>query len=120
MLRSDGVWKVLGGQALFGATGKEDGANGKANGVSNGIVGDGKEAPVEKGMDTQDKTKTGVPWKKTLPFLLLQVSIFQTIAGPIGFLALRHISYPTMVLGKVCPHIPISSVGQLSAPPWST
>lgn len=41
------------------------------------------------------------PWYQSLPVLLLQVSIFQTTAGPLGFLALRHISYPTMVLGKV-------------------
>lgn len=43
------------------------------------------------------------PWTKTLPALLVQVSLFQTLAGPFGFLALRHISYPTMVLGKVGP-----------------
>ena len=41
-------------------------------------------------------------WRKTLPGLLAQVALFQTTAGPIGFLALEHISYPTMVLGKVC------------------
>jgi len=41
------------------------------------------------------------PWRKTLPGLLAQVALFQTSAGPIGFLALEHISYPTMVLGKV-------------------
>jgi UDP-galactose transporter B1 len=40
-------------------------------------------------------------WRKTLPGLLAQVAVFQTTAGPIGFLALEHISYPTMVLGKV-------------------
>ena len=40
-------------------------------------------------------------WRQSLPALLLQVSLFQTTAGPIGFMALRHISYPTMVLGKV-------------------
>lgn len=42
-----------------------------------------------------------VPWRRTLPGLVLQVAAFQTTAGPIGFLALEHISYPTMVLGKV-------------------
>ncbi|KAK6904946.1 hypothetical protein I203_105765 [Kwoniella mangroviensis CBS 8507] len=46
-------------------------------------------------------------WRKSLPALLLQVSLFQTLAGPIGFLALRHISYPTMVLGKSCKLIPV-------------
>ena len=45
--------------------------------------------------------REAVPWRKTLAGLLLQVSLCQTVAGPIGFLALRHISYPTMVLGKV-------------------
>ena len=33
--------------------------------------------------------------------LLFQISLFQTSSGPIGFISLRHISYPTMVLGKV-------------------
>lgn len=46
-------------------------------------------------------------WRQSLPALLLQVSLFQTTAGPIGFMALRHISYPTMVLGKVC-HMTLS------------
>ncbi|EIW68083.1 hypothetical protein TREMEDRAFT_32877 [Tremella mesenterica DSM 1558] len=45
--------------------------------------------------------------RKTLMRLLLQVSICQTLAGPIGFMALRHISYPTMVLGKSCKLIPV-------------
>lgn len=51
--------------------------------------------------------RRAVPWRKTLPGLLLQVSLCQTVAGPIGFLALRHISYPTMVLGKSCKLIPV-------------
>lgn len=45
--------------------------------------------------------KPKTPWRKTLLVLLFQVAVFQTTAGPIGFLALNHISYPTMVLGKV-------------------
>ena len=45
--------------------------------------------------------KPRIPWRKCLPVLLLQVSVFQTMAGPIGFLALRHISFPMVVLGKV-------------------
>lgn len=47
------------------------------------------------------KMTTTTTLREKLPFLLLQVSVFQTLAGPIGFSALRHISYPTMVLGKV-------------------
>lgn len=51
-----------------------------------------------------DKDVAKLPLRSTLPALLLQVSCFQTMAGPIGFMALRHISYPTMVLGKVSNH----------------
>jgi hypothetical protein len=65
----------------------------KANGHANG---NGKAVNGTTGV----ATKT-TPWYQTLPALLMQVSLFQTIAGPIGFIALKHISYPTMVLGKV-------------------
>ena len=41
------------------------------------------------------------PCRQTLPGLIAQVALFQTSAGPIGFMALEHISYPTMLLGKV-------------------
>ena len=51
--------------------------------------------------DTEAKATITTTLREKLPFLLLQVSVFQTLAGPIGFSALRHISYPTMVLGKV-------------------
>jgi UDP-galactose transporter B1 len=40
--------------------------------------------------------------RKTLLALLLQVSAFQTCASPIGFASLKYISYPMMVLAKVC------------------
>ena len=50
---------------------------------------------------TKPETTTTTTLREKLPFLLLLVSGFQTLAGPIGFSALRHISYPTMVLGKV-------------------
>ncbi|WWC57810.1 uncharacterized protein I303_100345 [Kwoniella dejecticola CBS 10117] len=55
----------------------------------------------------QGERVTVKPLRKTLPALLFQVSLFQGLAGPIGFLALRHISYPTMVLGKSCKLIPV-------------
>lgn len=61
--------------------------NGHSNGDTNGTANEGKE-----------KLRS---WYQTLPGLLLQVSLFQTTAGPIGFHALKHISYPTMVLAKV-------------------
>lgn len=65
-----------------------NGAAKKVNSLSNGANGTNGAAQQR-------------PWYQSLPALLLQVSIFQTTAGPIGFLALRHISYPMMVLGKV-------------------
>jgi hypothetical protein len=40
-------------------------------------------------------------WTRTLPVLLLRVGICQSLAAPIGFMSLRYISYPTMVLAKV-------------------
>lgn len=66
-------------------------------GLDFGQVGKVKE---EKKEVIVPSTSTGEKIR-TLPVLLAQVSTFQTIAGPIGFLALRHISFPTMVLGKV-------------------
>ncbi|WVQ82913.1 hypothetical protein IAT38_005049 [Cryptococcus sp. DSM 104549] len=69
----------------------------KANGTA------GYEAEKDKRVEKAAAT----PWRKSLPALLFQVSLFQTIAGPIGFLTLRHISYPTMVLGKSCKLIPV-------------
>lgn len=65
----------------------------------------------KNGVNRSEREKTFVdlgvsrtPWRKTLLGLVLQVAVFQTTAGPIGFLALEHISYPTMVLGKVSHH----------------
>lgn len=39
--------------------------------------------------------------KRSLLGLLLQTAICQTMASPFGFMSLRYISYPTMVLAKV-------------------
>lgn len=93
-LKTRGVWGVLGLDRLFGAAAPAPAAvaNGKAESKTNGKAnghGHAKEEPAP------------TPLLRTLPALLLQVALFQTTAGPIGFLALRHISYPTMVLGKV-------------------
>ena len=83
-------WKgVLGINQLMGGDHvKEDGTT---------HVGQNGKTDIDK----KAKTTTTTTLREKLPFLLLQVSIFQTLAGPIGFSALRHISYPTMVLGKV-------------------
>ena len=67
-------------------------------------IRDAKSTPkanVEKDGKTSQTQNDTVSWRKTLPALLAQVALFQTTASPIGFLALEHISYPTMVLGKV-------------------
>lgn len=70
------------------------------------LNGDAKANKKESELNEKLKEvaeKASKPPKKSLLALLVQVSVFQTIASPIGFLALRHISYPTMVLGKVRP-----------------
>ncbi|WWC67105.1 uncharacterized protein I206_101012 [Kwoniella pini CBS 10737] len=72
------------------------------------IEPNGKEKLINgNGSSVNHQKSVAKPWKKSLPALLLQVSLFQGLAGPIGFLALRHISYPTMVLGKSCKLIPV-------------
>lgn len=75
-------------------------SNGNGNGHGHGIKSENKADLTRDDKTTEIITST-VAWRKTLPVLLLQVSLLQTMAGPIGFSALRHISYPTMVLGKV-------------------
>jgi UDP-galactose transporter B1 len=93
-----GINQLLGGDEIV----KEKTLNGTAHSVQNGHAAT-TTIKTTANTDTKTTTKT---LREKLPFLLLQVSIFQTLAGPIGFSALRHISYPTMVLGKVSfPHI---------------
>jgi UDP-galactose transporter B1 len=90
-LGKEGWRGVLGINQLMGSpelklVKEKTGLNGTTHGGQNGHA-----STVSRKMTLREK----------LPVLLLQVSIFQTLAGPIGFSALRHISYPTMVLGKV-------------------
>lgn len=82
---------------LNGATNMDRSSSnsGSSSGTSDVIIGRTKES-LQVGTDGSQRK-----WRRRLPALLVQVSTFQTIAGPIGFLALRHISFPTMVLGKV-------------------
>lgn len=44
---------------------------------------------------------------KALLGSFLKVAMLNTSAGPFGFASLRHISYPTMVLGKSCKLVPV-------------
>jgi len=113
-LGSKGLRGVLGIDQLRTRTGTQDTKQGlkgqeevKSNG--NGIEHNGLNGTSTSTSTKMEPmpTKTDTPLRQTLPFLLLQVSAFQTMAGPIGFSALRHISYPTMVLGKVC-HVPLT------------
>jgi len=102
-LRRKGLRGVLGIDQLVGFKQAEENKvdsklNGNENGNGNGISHNGNGHTTNT---TNINTDTKSSLRNTLPFLLLQVSVFQTIAGPIGFSALRHISYPTMVLGKV-------------------
>lgn len=53
------------------------------------------------------------PGQRSLLSLLLRASLCQTCAGPIGFAALRRISYPMMVLGKSCKLLPVLALNVL-------
>ncbi|WVW81463.1 hypothetical protein I302_103457 [Kwoniella bestiolae CBS 10118] len=102
----EGLWKIVGLDQLFSlgtpkSQVKQNGTAINSNGKQISTVAQNGHTSLEK------KQKAQTSWRKTLPALLLQVSLFQTLAGPIGFLALRHISYPTMVLGKSCKLIPV-------------
>lgn len=126
-------------EVLAGATGKstakgtageveKDTSKSKSRSESESESSSPSSEQVVQGNGAAGKTKQGstvtvgepTP-KRSLLFLLVQVSVFQTMAGPIGFLALRHISYPTMVLGKVCssssPQLVISSSRHLLVSP---
>lgn len=46
-------------------------------------------------------TAAPTSWTRSLPALLLRTGLCQSMAAPIGFMSLRYISYPTMVLAKV-------------------
>jgi UDP-galactose transporter B1 len=70
------------------------GANGSA---ANGSSDEKTAAPLA------EKQLAESSWTRTLPVLLLRVGICQSLAAPIGFMSLRYISYPTMVLAKVSP-----------------
>jgi UDP-galactose transporter B1 len=93
-----GLRRLLGGEAVSNGSANGE-ANGKVNGHTNGQVKNGTANGKANGTANGSVAKR--PWYQTLPGLLLQVSLFQTTAGPIGFHALKHISYPTMVLAKV-------------------
>ncbi|ORX35042.1 UAA transporter family-domain-containing protein [Kockovaella imperatae] len=110
----DGSWKRKG---LGGVTGwkqfwsssdslaKSKGDSDNA-GISNGHSRERKQ-PNGGFVEQKNPVVKQTPQGKALPFLLLQVAASQTFAGPVGFLSLRHISYPTMVLGKSCKLIPV-------------
>lgn len=109
-LAAQGVKAVLGFDKLLSTSSST--AQPKANGT-NGVngkhvvkdsnwVSPNGSAKSEKSADERIDPEPA-PKKRSLLSLLLQVSLCQTMAGPCAFLALRHISYPTMVLGKVRP-----------------
>ncbi|BEI81070.1 hypothetical protein CcaverHIS002_0202300 [Cutaneotrichosporon cavernicola] len=113
-LARDGVVGVLGLRRLFGgaevsdkpnAVARSNNANGKANGANGNTTTHANVNTTRP--HANGNGNTARPWYQTLPGLLLQVSMFQTTAGPIGFHALKHISYPTMVLAKSCKLIPV-------------
>ncbi|WWD22854.1 hypothetical protein CI109_107348 [Kwoniella shandongensis] len=104
-----GVAEIVGLKQLFPRQRSQSNKAIKANGNGHGQTEKevGVNGTSKAGSEMVKEKPKAIPWRKTLPALLLQVSLFQTIASPIGFLALRHISYPTMVLGKSCKLIPV-------------
>jgi UDP-galactose transporter B1 len=44
---------------------------------------------------------------RALRFKYIQLSILNTLASPFGYAALKHIDYPTLILGKSCKLIPV-------------
>jgi hypothetical protein len=108
-LRTKGLKGVLGIEQLLSSTTLKNEKKDKekvdvkvnGNGTTHQHNEVSKSTITASDTNTNTNTNTKTPLREKLPFLLLQVSIFQTVAGPIGFSALRHISYPTMVLGKV-------------------
>lgn len=47
------------------------------------------------------KTNAKLSWK------FLQVSVTNSLASPFGYMALKHIDYPTLILGKSCKLVPV-------------
>ncbi|WVR03244.1 hypothetical protein IAU60_000235 [Kwoniella sp. DSM 27419] len=96
-----GIWDIVGLGQIFQTRRRLGSA------VKQHTIGVSHSAELKKKDEVDNAVTKATAWRKTLPALLLQVSLFQTMAGPIGFMALRHISYPTMVLGKSCKLIPV-------------
>lgn len=44
---------------------------------------------------------------KPLAWSLIKISIMAGIASPFGYAALKHIDYPTLILGKTCKLVPV-------------
>lgn len=61
----------------------------------------GHEATTNGTRLTQVQPTTTTGWWQTLPALLARIAVCQTMGSPIGFMSLKYISYPTMVLAKV-------------------
>lgn len=106
---NEGVWSILGLRRLLGSEPLPImNGNGHAKAPKTAPLAPYPPAALEASTEvpTQQPPQPR-PWNQTLPGLLLQVSLFQTLAGPIGFHALKSISYPTMVLAKSCKLIPV-------------
>jgi UDP-galactose transporter B1 len=48
-----------------------------------------------------------VKMSRDLFFNYLRVSLIQSLASPFGYAALKHIDYPTIILGKSCKLVPV-------------
>lgn len=51
-----------------------------------------------------------VHMSRDLFFNYLKVSVIQSLASPFGYAALKHIDYPTIILGKSCKLVPVMAM----------
>lgn len=59
-----------------------------------------------------EKSVIEIP-SKALSFELFKVGLSGSLASPFGYMSLKHINYPTMILGKSCKLVPVMLMGLL-------
>lgn len=81
----------------------------------------GNDEKDKKDINTNTNTISGLSITKSLLKDYFIVGFFNTIASPFGYASLRHIDYPTMILGKSCKLVPVlimSSIVYRKKYPW--
>lgn len=94
---------------VFGLAPPSIAANGNRNSKVNGKQSATSNENGNGNGQSHPKPTTSPSTYSSLPLLarFAQCAILVSSASPFGFAALRHISYPTMVLGKSCKLVPV-------------